>query len=374
MKFTRQQYIELMTFGNFERPMFSELFGPLIGLPEEWKAQGASQEEIDMIAFDWDYVPYIDCGANMGPFNTPPGQVIEETEEYIIERDHMGRTTKLCKQTATIPLPLDYPVVKPEDWQRLKPYFEYYQDRIDFDKLAEAKAKQTEGVLVKAEIPGGWDILRELMGTERACLAFFDCPEMICDILGTVRDTSMKCLEQVCEHITIDQLFVHDDMAGKNGPLIGPTQVKEFIYPYYRPCWDLVSSHGTKLFNQDSDGDMRPVLDVFLDCGINVIHPCEPNAGMDIVELRKKYGNRLAMLGGIDKFVLFKSKEEICAEVEYKMQPMMRETGGIIFGLDHRIPNGVPLDNYRYYVDLGRKILDLPPLDGSQKGWARMAF
>lgn len=363
-----------MAFGNFERAMFSELFGPLIGLSEEWKAQGASEDENGMVAFDWDYVPYIDCGVNMGAFNTPPRQVIEETEEYLIERDHLGRTTKLCKQIATIPVPLDYPIVKPEDWQQLKPYFEYYKGRINRDKLAEVKAKQQKGVLVKAEIPGGWNILRELMGEERACLAFFDYPEMVRDILGTIRDTSMKCLEQVCEHIIIDQLSVHDDMAGNSGPLIGPGQIMEFIYPYYRPCWDLVSSYGTKLFNQDSDGDMRPVVDVFLDCGINVIHPCEPNAGMDIVELRKKYGNRLAMLGGIDKFVLFKSKEAICSELEYKMQPVMRETGGIIFGLDHRIPNGVPLENYRYYVDIGRKILDLPPLDGLRKGWARMAF
>jgi len=41
MKFPRHQYIDLMSFGDFERPMFSELFGPLIGLPEELEVQGA---------------------------------------------------------------------------------------------------------------------------------------------------------------------------------------------------------------------------------------------------------------------------------------------------------------------------------------------
>jgi hypothetical protein len=55
MKWNREQYIELMTFGRAERPMFSELFGPLVGLPEEWRAQGASDDEIDMVGFDWDY-------------------------------------------------------------------------------------------------------------------------------------------------------------------------------------------------------------------------------------------------------------------------------------------------------------------------------
>jgi hypothetical protein len=39
--------------------MFSELFGPLVGLSQEWTAQGASREELDLTAFDWDYVPYV---------------------------------------------------------------------------------------------------------------------------------------------------------------------------------------------------------------------------------------------------------------------------------------------------------------------------
>lgn len=374
MKFTRQQYIELMSFGDFERPMFCELFGPLIGLPEEWKAQGASDEEINMVAFDWDYVPYVECGATMGPFGTPPTEVLQEDDEYRIERDHLGRTTKLCKKTATLPLPMDYPVSKPEDWQRFKQYFVFSEGRVDQEQIEKAKSLQKDGYVVRAEMPGAWDILRELMGEERACLAMFDWPDVVRDIFDTITDTCVKCLDRITEQIVIDQLYSHEDMAGKAGPMVGPGQVLEYFKPYYLSVWDLVSSKGTKLFNQDSDGDMRPLIDAFLECGVNVMHPFEPNASMDIVEARKKYGNRLAMLGGIDKFVLFKGKDEIRKELEYKMQPMMQQTGGIAFAIDHRIPNGVPLDNYRYYVALGREILGLPPLDGKQKGWGRMAF
>ena len=56
------------------------------------------------------------------------------------------------------------------------------------------------------------------------------------------------------------------------------------------------------------------------------------------------------------------------------MQALMQESGGIVFGLDHRIPNGTPLENYRYYVKLGREMLDLPPLKADRQGWGRMAF
>jgi uroporphyrinogen-III decarboxylase len=177
----------------------------------------------------------------------------------------------------------------------------------------------------------------------------------------------------VAEHIVIDQLFIHEDMAGKSGPLIGPDQVRAFLRPYYRACWEVVSGRGTRLFNQDSDGNMMPVLDAFLDCGVNVMHPFEPAAGMDMVAVREHYGKRLAILGGIDKHVLRRSKSEIEAELHYKMQPMMRG-GGTVFGLDHRIPNGTPLENYRYYAARGREILGLPPLESGRQGWGRMAF
>ena len=46
MRWNRTEYIDLMTFHHPERPMFSELFGLLIGLDEEWKRDGATPEEL----------------------------------------------------------------------------------------------------------------------------------------------------------------------------------------------------------------------------------------------------------------------------------------------------------------------------------------
>ena len=87
MKWTRDEYIELMTFGKVERQMFVELFGPLIGLDEEWRAQGATEDEINMTAFDFDYVPVVECGGNTGAINTFKTEIIEETDEYVISKD-----------------------------------------------------------------------------------------------------------------------------------------------------------------------------------------------------------------------------------------------------------------------------------------------
>ena len=374
MQWSREQYLELMTFGEFERPMFVELFGPLIGLPEEWRAQGATEDEINMVAFDWDYVGLSHGGANTGVIDARPAEIIEETATHRVERDFMGRTMKLDKRTATIPLPLDFPVKTMDDWLKLKHHYVYRDDRINWDRVAAAKQAQQDGKLVLAGIPGAFDTVRQLMGEENGCMAYYLEPELVADIMATLTDTTTRVLQQLCQKLTVDQLSVHEDFAGKSGPLIGPVQIAEHMQPYYLNAWNIVREAGGRIFQQDSDGNINPVVVALLDCGLTCLYPMEPAAGMDIVALRKQYGKRIVMSGGIDKHALRHGHAAIDRELEYKLQPLMRDTGGMVFGLDHRITNGTPLEAYRYYVKRGRELLGLPPLDGKRKGWQRMAF
>lgn len=372
MRWNREQYLDLMTFGEAPRPMFTELFGPLVGLDEEWREQGATEAEINMTAFDWDYVPYVFCGGYTG-MQGPPPEVKEDNEERRVEIDCLGREMLLLKKTATIPLPMNFPVQSMDDWLRVKHFFTFSPDRIKWDEVDAAARAQKEGSLVCAHMPGAFDIPRELMGEEVTCLAYYEDPELMADIMATITDTTMRVLEPISEKLKIDQLMVHEDFAGKSGPMVGPIQVKECFQPYYRKVWDMLSSRGTRIFEQDTDGDINPVIPALLDCGLTSIYPMEPAAGMDIVELRKTYGQRLAVRGGIDKHVIRKDRDAIRRELEHKFDPSLI-AGGCVFGLDHRIPNGTPIENYRYYVSLGREMLGLPPLDPSRTGWARMAM
>ena len=62
MKWTNREYVDLMTYNHPRRPMFSELFGPIVGLPDEWRAQGATEDMIALRRFAFDYVPYYNLG------------------------------------------------------------------------------------------------------------------------------------------------------------------------------------------------------------------------------------------------------------------------------------------------------------------------
>ena len=371
MIWQREQYIAHCNFEFTGREMFCELFGPLIGLEDEWRRQGATEKEIAMTAFDWDYVLHTFLPTETGAVTDRKTTVLEDTPEYTISVDEYGRTIKLCKGSATIPLPLDYPVKTMDDWLKIKHWYTFSESRVNWEALREKKALREKGHLTIFSIPGGFDEPRQLMGEEALCYAYYDEPEMIEDMLATFTDTALKVIERIADVVPIDNLIIHEDMAGKSGPLIGPNLVTEFLAPYYGKVWNAAQACGANLFSQDSDGNMEAVLEAFLDCGVNCFYPCEPAAGMDMVALRKKYGKQFFIKGGIDKHVLRKDKDAIRRELEYKISaPMLG--GGTIFALDHRIPNGVPLENYRYYVALGREMLGLPPV--REEGWARMAF
>jgi len=353
----REEYLDHMTFRRNERPLFTEIFGPILGLKEEWEAQGATPQELDFSAFRYRCAGRGHLPVLTGRLGDTPRELIEETEEFRVWRDDLGRLMKLSKNAATLPLPLTYPVKTMDDWLKIKPRYGFSEQRLAQDWRGAFQRLRAEDRVVCVSMPGGFDEPRQLLGEEQLCLAVYDEPELIHDILQTIGDTVFQTLERVSREVTIDVLSVHEDMAGKSGPLIGPEQVREFILPYYRRIWDLLQERGTRLFDQDSDGNMNAVIDVFLEAGVNCMHPMEPAAGMDIVKIREKYGTRLAFYGGIDKYVLRRSKEDIVAELEYKIPPMVR-TGGCVLALDHRIPNGTPLEHYRFYVQKTWEIMD----------------
>ncbi len=357
MEVRREEFLDYMTFRRNERPLFTELFGPLVGLKEEWAAQGASSEERDLSAFRYRRHMVGAVPVNTGWLGGFTEEIIEETDEHILARDAMGRTTRLVKGAASLPHPLDYPVRTMADWRRIKPHFEFAPERMGEGWREIACNHLEEGRVVAVSIPGGFDAPRELMGEENVCMAFYTQPELIHDILKTIGNTAYRVLDEVSGAVQIDELFVHEDMAGKTGPLVGPAIIEEFIKPYYRRIWDLLQSRGARLFVQDSDGNMNAVIPAFLESGINVMYPMEPAAGMDIVRLRETYGQRLAFMGGIDKHCLRQSKAAIIAELEYKIPPMVR-TGGCVLGLDHRIPNGTPIAHYRFYIEKVWEIMD----------------
>ena len=144
-------------------------------------------------------------------------------------------------------------------------------------------------------------------------------------------------------------------MAYKNAPLISPKMFKEFMSPYYARIQKITKKHSVDLHLMDSDGNIRELIPLWLELGVNIMTPMEVAAGMDVVALRKEFGRELRMTGGFDKRIMASSdKKDIKKELE-RLRPLI-EDGGYIPGLDHAAPPDIPLENVRYYIDCLKQI------------------
>jgi uroporphyrinogen decarboxylase len=93
--------------------------------------------------------------------------------------------------------------------------------------------------------------------------------------------------------------------------------------------------------------------------GVTVHWPLERAAGMDPVEVRRRYGHALGLAGGIDKRELTKDFAAIDAELE-RIAPLI-EDGGYIPTLDHAVPPDIPYANWLYYLERKAKLLGIDP-------------
>ena len=139
-------------------------------------------------------------------------------------------------------------------------------------------------------------------------------------------------------------------MAYKTASLINPRLYRKLFFKYYRRIVDILRGAGIDILSLDSDGNVEELIPVWLDCGINYIWPMEVAAGMDVVQLRKRFGKELLLGGGMDKRVLATSKTAIREMVDDKIHLM--QEGGYIPGVDHAIPPDIPWENFLYFRKL----------------------
>jgi uroporphyrinogen decarboxylase len=207
------------------------------------------------------------------------------------------------------------------------------------------------------EISGFFGWCRSLMGLENFLIALYKDPGLVHDMMEFRAQFATEFFEPVVENCRVDFALLAEDMAYKNGPHISPKLIREFIVPRYKEETDLLKKHGIDLVFVDSDGDIRLIIPLWLEAGVNGTFPLEVMAGNDAVELRKKYPMDLRMMGNIDKMALIEGKEAIDSELERKL-PFLLKEGGYLPTVDHGIPPEIPFEHYRHYMIRLKEYLD----------------
>jgi uroporphyrinogen decarboxylase len=195
---------------------------------------------------------------------------------------------------------------------------------------------------------GFFGSLRNMLGVENLCLAFYDQPALVERMMEERADRIIEITAEVLKYTRIDMFGYWEDMAYNHGPLIDPNMYRSFASKHYRRVNDWLLSQGIKHIWLDSDGDVTALIPIWVDSGINVLWPFECQSGMDVLQVRKEYGRDLALMGGIDKRSLIEGGSTMKQEVD-RVMPLIEE-GGYIPELDHSVPPDVSWPNFCEYV------------------------
>ncbi len=147
-------------------------------------------------------------------------------------------------------------------------------------------------------------------------------------------------------------IWIYDDMAHNQGPIFSPTSFEKVFLPAYRRMIQAYKDAGVRYVFFHSDGDIRPLLDMLIDAGIDGINPLERRAHMDAVELRKRYP-RLILTGGMcntDTLVLGPIAR---IQAEARQLIDLGRDGGLIIGT-HSVSPEISLEHFAAYDEVCR--------------------
>jgi hypothetical protein len=255
---------------------------------------------------------------------------------------------------------IEWPVKDMKSWLKIK------EERVNFDKIKDrlpknwnelvAEYKNRDYVLAIGGYPHGFfGLPATIMGYDTLFYKYYDEPKLIHDMLNTFTDLWIAVYSEVLKDVEIDVLHIWEDVSMGSGSMISVNTIREFMLPYYKKLTNFIKSQGVKVVLVDTDGYCMNIIPVLMEGGITGMYPFEVHAGMDVVEVRKKFPN-LAMMGGIPKSKVAKGKHEI----DQILEPIKEviKASGYIPHCDHFIPPDVALDDFLYYRKRLNEIID----------------
>ncbi len=326
--------------------------GPWASTVERWRREGMPEGASVKDYFD------LDDFAGLWVDNSPryPTQVLEETEEYTINTTAWGATLKNWKHTGGVPEFLDFTIKDPDTWAEAKARMQPTRDRVNWEHLKDAYPKWREsGAWVSAALWFGFDVTHSwVVGTERLLMAMVEQPEWVVDMFNHFLDVDLALLDMVWdEGYHFDEVRWPDDMGYKLTPFFSTSMYRELLRPVHKRACDWAHAKGVRT-HLHSCGFIKPFIPDLIDAGIEMLNPIEVKAGMDPVELKHEFGNRVAFHGGLNA-VLYGEPEKLWEEMR-KVIPVMKKNGGYLISSDHSVPESVSLEQFREFVRLAKEL------------------
>ena len=363
-------YYRAYTYQNVERVPDIE-FGYWPQTIRRWLKEGMKieltpQERNSMFLgklddfFGFDRLDHVGIDLRLGMNPLFEEKLIEKRQHSTILRDASGCLAERFlndQEESSIPHFIEFPVKTPEDWKEMKRRHRFDDPvrEIPQADIERARKAAAEGKMVSLSCPGPYGMLRGWMGFENLSIAFYEYPDMIHDMIDHMAELTVRQLRKLPADLPVDHSGWWEDMAGRNGPFVGPKMFREFLQPLYHRPQQQLKKHGCVIGIVDCDGNPHDIVANWLEEGVNIMFPLEVAAGVDAFAWRKEFGMELRLRGGVAKAPLVEGGKAIDRELE-RIKPLL-DQGGYIPHLDHLVPPDISYKNYQYYLQKKRKLI-----------------
>jgi uroporphyrinogen decarboxylase len=151
----------------------------------------------------------------------------------------------------------------------------------------------------------------------------------------------------------VDGILAGDDYGAQNGMLISPAMWRQYFKERHRAFYaELKSLNPDLIIAHHCDGAVAPILAEWVEVGLDVFNPVQPNVpGHAPEDLKNRFGDRLSFWGAIDQQQLlpFATPEEIDAKIE-RIIGILGQGGGYMASPAHIIQPDTPMENVEAFI------------------------
>jgi len=189
---------------------------------------------------------------------------------------------------------------------------------------------------------------------ERFAVRLAERPGELRDEARRMVDGALARAERFAEHGGLDGFALCADYCFNSGPFLSPAQFAEFVAPYLA---ELIGGYRELGFYtiKHTDGNIMPILDLLVEANPHALHSLDPQAGVDIAQVKRLYGERVCLMGNVNCGALDTgTDEQVVESARYALRHGM-PGGGYVFSTSNCIYTGMRLARYELMLDVWRR-------------------
>jgi uroporphyrinogen decarboxylase len=238
-----------------------------------------------------------------------------------------------------------------QNWQDFEGYPWPVVEEMDFFPFEYLNDHLPEGMgLMTCHAGGPFECLSQIMSLEGLSLALYDDPALVKAVSGRVGELMAAFYRHLLDLDHLIAIFQGDDMGFRTGTLISPVNLREYVLPWHKRFATMAHARGVPYFLH-SCGNVEAIMeDLIADVGIDGKHSFE-DAILPVQDFQARYGDRIAVLGGVDVNILAASTPEQVRQHTRALAEICGRRGRYAVGSGNSIPSYIPVDNYLSMVD-----------------------